>query len=264
MSLFAAPRGRVIRIGQMVPSSNITMETEIPALLNAHGARHGLRYTFHSSRMRMHKVTKEELVAMNREGLRCIAELTDAQVDVASTACLVAHMAMGPGYHRTAQADLETEARRLGAKATVMTSSGALIEGLHHLGARKIALMAPYSDALTQAVVKYIEAEDIAVKSFVNFRIEDNIAVGERDPMLLLENMKRLDTAGVDAVVLSVCVQMPSLAAIHEAQRRLGIPVTSTAICTVRGMLDRLGLAPEVPGAGALLGDRAGLEVAAK
>ena len=81
MSLFAAPRGRVIRIGQMVPSSNITMETEIPALLNAHGARHGLRYTFHSSRMRMHKVTKEELVAMNREGLRCIAELTDAQVE---------------------------------------------------------------------------------------------------------------------------------------------------------------------------------------
>jgi len=67
----------------------------------------------------------------------------------------------------------------------------------------------------------------------------------------------------VDAVVLSVCVQMPSLPAIAEAQRRLGIPVTSTAVCTVRGMLDRLGLVPEVPGAGALLGERAGLEVTA-
>ena len=42
-----------------------------------------------------------------------------------------------------------------------------------------------------------------------------------------------------------------------------GIPVTSTAVCTVRGMLERLGLAPEVPGAGALLGERAGLEVTA-
>jgi maleate isomerase len=248
-----------IRIGQIVPSSNITMETEIPALLNAHGARHALRYTFHSSRMRMHKVTREELVAMNREGLRCIAELADAQVDLASTACLVAHMAMGPGYHRTAQAELEAEARRLGSKTAVMTSSGALIEGLGHLGAKRIALMAPYSDALTQAVVKYIEAEGIEVAHFLNFRIENNIAVGERDPMLLLEDMKRLNTSGVDAVVLSVCVQMPSLPAIHEAQQRLGIPVTSTAICTVRAMLDRLGLAPEVPDGGALLGDRAGL-----
>lgn len=260
MSLFSAPRGPAMRIGQIVPSSNITMETEIPQLLAAHGTRHGLRYTFHSSRMRMHKVTVEELTAMNKEGLRCIAELADAEVDVASTACLVAHMAMGPGYHRTAQAELEAEARRLGSTAAVMTSSGALIEGLHHLGAKKIALMAPYSDALTQEVVKYIQAEGVEVAHFLNFRIESNIAVGERDPLALLDDLKRLNTHGVDAVVLSVCVQMPSLAAIHEAQKRLGLPVTSTAICTVRGMLDRLGLKAEIPGAGALLGDRTGVE----
>jgi maleate isomerase len=255
---------KTLRIGQIVPSSNVTMETEIPAMLNAHGARHGIAYTFHSSRMRMHNVTREELVAMNREGLRCIAELADAEVDVASTACLVAHMAMGPGYHRTAQSELEAEARRLGSRAAVMTSSGALIEGLRHLEAKRIALLAPYSDALTQAVVKYIEAEGISVHSFANFRIEKNSAVGRRDPLLLLEDSKRLDVRGVDAVVLSVCVQMPSLPAIHEAQRRLGIPVTSTAACTVRGMLDRLALPADVPGAGALLGDRAGLEVGAK
>ena len=262
MSPFTPPRGRVVRIGQIVPSSNVTMETEIPQLLNAHGARHGVRYTFHSSRMRMHKVTKEELIAMNKEGLRCIAELVDAEVDVASTACLVAHMAMGPGYHRTAQAELEAEARRAGSKAAVMTSSGALIEGLHKLQAKTIALMAPYSDALTQAVVKYVEAEGIEVKHFVNFRIESNLAVGRRDPLLLLEDLKNLNVKGIDVVVLSVCVQMPSLPAIYEAQRRLGIPVTSTAICTVRGMLDRLGLKAEIPGGGVLLGDRAGLEAA--
>jgi maleate isomerase len=255
---------KTFRVGQIVPSSNVTMETEIPAMLNAHGERHGLRFTFHSSRMRMHKVTREELVAMNTEGLRCIAELADADVDVASTACLVAHMAMGPGYHRTAQAELEAEARRLGSRAAVMTSSGALIEGLQALGAKHIALLAPYSDALTRAVVQYIEAEGVAVKSHVNFRIESNAEVGRRDPMLLLEDMKRLDVHGVDAVVLSVCVQLPSLPAIHEAQRRLGLPVISTAVCTVRGMLVRLGLPLEVRGAGALLGDRVGLEVGAK
>jgi maleate isomerase len=252
-----------LRIGQIVPSSNVTMETEIPAMLNAHGERHGQRYSFHSSRMRMHKVTKEELTAMNREGLRCIAELADAEVDVASTACLVAHMAMGPGYHRIAQAELEAEARRLGSRAAVMTSSGALIEGLQALGAKRIALLAPYSDALTRAVVQYIEAEGVTVKSHLNFRIESNAEVGRRDPMLLLEDVKRLDVRGVDAVVLSVCVQLPSLPALHEAQRRLGLPVTSTAVCTVRGMLQRLGLPLEVRGAGALLGDRAGLEAAA-
>ena len=76
------------------------METEIPAMFRARESIRPERFTFHGSRMRMHKVTREELEAMNREGLRCAAELADARVDVMSTACLVAIMAMGNGYHR--------------------------------------------------------------------------------------------------------------------------------------------------------------------
>ena len=51
------------RIGQIVPSSNVTMETEIPAIFNARETIFPEKFTFHSSRMRMKKVTKEELEA---------------------------------------------------------------------------------------------------------------------------------------------------------------------------------------------------------
>ena len=252
------------RIGQIVPSSNTTMETEVPALLRARETVRPERYTFHSSRMRMHKVVKEELAAMNAQGVRCAAELADARVDVMSTACLVAIMAMGPGYHRTAERELREAALAAGhADARVMTSAGALIDGLNTLGARRIALMAPYSDALTRCVVEYIEAEGFTVQDALNFRIEDNLDVGRRDPMLLLEDLRRLATAGAACVVLSACVQMQSLPAIHEAQRRLGIPVISTAICTVRRMLDLLGQEAVAPNGGALLGDMIGLETSA-
>jgi maleate isomerase len=44
------------RIGQIVPSSNTTMETEIPAMLLARQGIRPERFTFHSSRMRMKKV----------------------------------------------------------------------------------------------------------------------------------------------------------------------------------------------------------------
>ncbi len=57
---------RLYRIGQIVPSSNTTMETEIPAMLNAHALAHGTRFTLHASRMRMKTVKKEELAAMGR------------------------------------------------------------------------------------------------------------------------------------------------------------------------------------------------------
>jgi maleate isomerase len=241
------------RIGQIVPSSNTTMETEIPAMLRAREAIRPERFTFHSSRMRMHKVTKEELVAMNKEGLRCAAELADARVDVMSTACLVAIMAMGPGYHRETERELLEAARANHCTAPVMTSAGALVEGLKIMGARRISLMAPYMRPLTDLVVAYIENEGIEVIDSLCFEIPDNLEVGLRDPMQLVNDVRGLNTEGADVVVASACVQMPSLPAIQRIEDMLGIRTVSTAVCTVRGMLDRRKLEPIVPGAGALL-----------
>lgn len=244
------------RIGQIVPSSNTTMETEIPAMLRAREAIRPERFTFHSSRMRMHKVVREELEAMNRQGLRCAAELADARVDVMSTACLVAIMAMRPGYHREVEQELQQVARENGCDARVMTSAGALIEGLQILGAKRVALLAPYMRPLTELVVQYIENEGIEVADWRCFEIPDNLEVGRRDPLRLAEDVTALNTAGVDAVVLSACVQMPSFPAIQTVEDRLGVPVVSTAVCTTRRMLDHLGLEAVVPNAGALLSGR--------
>jgi len=244
---------RTYRIGQIVPSSNTTMETEVPAMFRAREAIRPERFTFHSSRMRMHKVTREELEAMNKESLRCAAELADARVDVMSTACLVAIMAMGPGYHRETETALTAVARANQSLAAVMTSAGALVDGLKTLGARRISLMAPYMRPLTDLVVKYIEHEGIEVIDSICFEIPDNLEVGRRDPMRLLDDVKRLDTQGADVVVASACVQMPSLPAVQRIEDMLGIRTVSTAVCTVRRMLDHLRLEPVSPGAGALL-----------
>lgn len=245
---------RQFRIGQIVPSSNTTMETEIPAMLRAREQCYpDEQFTFHSSRMRMHKVELEELRKMNEEGKRCAAELADARVDVMSTACLVAIMAMGPGHHRVAEAELRDAARKAGADSAVMTSAGALIAGLQILKARRIALLAPYMRPLAQKVVDYIEAEGVQVGSWKCFEIPDNLEVGRRDPLLLVKDVEALDLRNVDAIVLSACVQMPSLPAVQIVQDRIGLPVVSTSVCTARAMLDQLGLKPVVPKAGALL-----------
>src|SRR4051812_31616689 len=127
------------RIGQIVPSSNTTMETEIPAMLTARQAIQPERFTFHSSRMRMKKVVKEELAQMDAESDRCALELSDARVDVLGYACLVAIMAMGHGYHRVSQERLEAHTAENGADASVITSAGALIEALKTIGAKRIA-----------------------------------------------------------------------------------------------------------------------------
>ncbi|HYR88671.1 MAG TPA: Asp/Glu racemase [Terriglobia bacterium] len=244
---------RTYRIGQIVPSSNTTMETEIPAMLRAREAVEPERFTFHSSRMRMQKVTKEELAAMDADSGRCAAELVDARVDVLGYACLVAIMSMGKGYHCQSEANLHEITVKEGHPVPVVTSAGALIAGLKTMKAKKISLIAPYLKPLTRMVIEYIEAEGIEVVDSIALEIADNVAVGRLDPMALVNTYKDLKLTGIDALVLSSCVQMPSLAAIPVVEKQIGLPVVSAAICTTHQMLQKLGLKTYVPGAGALL-----------
>lgn len=244
------------RIGQIVPSSNTTMETEIPAMLRAREAIEPERFTFHSSRMRMKKVTKEELAAMDCDSDRCAIELSDARVDVLGYACLVAIMSMGPGYHRVSEARLHQRTIDNGGAAPVVTSAGALIEGLKVIGAKKVSILAPYMKPLTQLVVDYIENEGIEVVDALSLEIHDNLEVGARDPRAPAELWRKLNIANIDAIVASACVQMPSLASIPLIEAASGLPVVSSAVCTTYQMLTKLGLKTMVPNAGTLLAGR--------
>jgi maleate isomerase len=241
------------RIGQIVPSSNTTMETEIPAMLNARQMIRPERFTFHSSRMRMKKVVKEELAAMDGESDRCALELSDARVDVLGYACLVAIMAMGHGYHRASEKRLTDHTAANGADAPVITSAGALIDGLKIIGAKRIVVVAPYMKPLTELVVDYIRNEGFDVVDYRALEIADNLAVGLHDPANLPAIVAQMDTSNVDAIVLSACVQMPSLPVIAKVEAMTGKPVITAAVATTYAMLRRLNLETIVPGAGALL-----------
>ncbi len=91
---------------------------------------------------------------------------------------------------------------------------------------------------------------------YISLEIADNVEVGRLDPMALIEVYRDLRRDGIDALVLSSCVQMPSLAAIPVVERECGLPVVSAAICTTHQMLQRLGLKTYVPDAGSLLSGR--------
>jgi maleate isomerase len=83
-------------------------------------------------------------------------------------------------------------------------------------------MIAPYMKPLTQMVAEYIEAEGIEVMDRIALEIPDNLEVGRRDPLALLEIYKDLKLDGIDALVLSSCVQMPSLAAIPIVEKAVG------------------------------------------
>jgi maleate isomerase len=160
---------------------------------------------------------------------------------------------MGKGYHRESEAKLSQRMKEEGHAAPVITSAGALVDELKLAGVRSVSLVTPYVQALTDLVVAYIVNEGIQVIDSIALCIADNLAVGRRDPANLMNDIGRLNTSGAQAVVISACVQMPSLPVIPRAQDRLGLPVTSASVCTARAMLRALKLEPVAPDAGYFL-----------
>jgi maleate isomerase len=241
------------RVGLIVPSSNVTMESELPALLARHPAvsEHGV--TFHSSRAVLHQVDPESLRRMVEGSDRCARELADARVDVVAYACLIAIMAEGEGAHEAAEKRLTKVLADAHSPVPVTSSAGALVRTLQRLGARRVALVAPYLKPLTRMVVEYLADYGITVVDAVSLEVADNVAVGRLDSANLVQHAKSLDLRHADAVVLSACVQMPSLPAIDEAGQELGLPVLSAATATASEILALLGEQPVVPEAGAAL-----------
>ncbi len=243
------------RIGLVVPSSNTTIETEVPQMLIRRAAMTGEAFTFHSSRAVLHSVDPESLDRMVSQVDRCASELADARVDAIVYACLVAVMARGPGEHDRVEEQLREASRQPdeGYEPVISSSAGALVRSLDAHRLRKVAILTPYVEALTEQVVAYLSGAGVRITDAMSLGVPDNIKVAQLDPTRLPDLADQMDLSSADALIISACVQMPSLAVIPKAERQLDLPVLSAATATVHDLLIRLGLSPEVPDAGALL-----------
>lgn len=239
------------RVGLIVPSSNTTIETEVPAMVRAGGF--DVDVTFHSSRAVLHRVDAQSLERMVADGDRNVAELADARVDVFVYACLIALMARGARAHERAEAHLEDVAREAGCDAPVVSSAGALIRAIQAQGAERVAIVTPYMPELTRQVADYIEDYGIEVVDSISLAVADNVEVGRLDPAALPGHVRDLDLRRADLLVASCCVQMPSLSVLDRIEADVGIPVMSAATASAGEMLQALGLPQAVPGAGSTL-----------
>jgi maleate isomerase len=121
------------------------------------------------------------------------------------------------------------------------------------LATRRVALVTPYMRPLAEQVADTIRGEGFEITELMPLGVSDNVEVGRLDPEGLPAIARNLDLGSTDALVLSECVQMPSLPVVQQVEDELGLPVLSAATATARSILLELGLEPSVPDAGAAL-----------
>lgn len=239
------------RVGLIVPSSNTTIETEIPLMIAR--AELGVPVTFHSSRAVLHSVDEESLDRMVADSDRCAMELSDARVDVIAYACLVALMARGAGAHEEIERRLAEVVEAGGGHSPIVSSAGALIRTLQRQNIERVAIMTPYMPPLTKLVADYIEAYGIEVVDSISLAVADNVEVGKLPQAGLIDHARNLDLSRAQSLIASCCVQMPSLEVLDDLESDHGLPVISAATATAAEVFDVLGFDRAVPGAGSLL-----------
>ena len=228
-----APRST--RIGLIVPSSNTNVEPDClmlcPAGVTIHSARSG-GYDVDAipDSTEMRKFVRQSL------DQNC-KDLMDARVDLIAYGCTSATLSDGPAFDAAFCAKLTELTGR-----PAVTTAGALVQAIQHLGAKQVAFTSPYVKILSQESVRFLTDSGISVVNEVGFERELNsLEQNALTPQDAYEMALKADHCDAQAIVIS-CTDYRALEALPAIEAALGKPVITSNQALMFACLTRLDL----------------------
>ena len=184
-----------------------------------------------------------------------IAMAADRLRDVSPTAA--AYVDTSISFVRGLAGDAEIAGRlasRLGCPS--VTTSTAVAEALSELGARRIAVLSVYTEAVEERLRAFYTQHGITTVSIVRRRRSypagaTSRELGETMPDELVADAAVIDADTIDALFIP-CTALRTLDAIDPLERALGVPVVTAIQATLWAVMRRAGLDVTRPGVGTL------------
>lgn len=222
-----------VKVGVIIPSSNTTVEREFN---NAFVDRD---ITVHSARITLRDVTLRGLEEMERETERAAMELSTAKVNIIAYACTTGSLFKGPNHH----VEIVNRIKSVTGIDAVATS-GAVVDALRSLGARRVLVVTPYIDELNVKEADFLRAHGFEIVGIRGLGIVDNTVIGSLDPSVAYNTameFARQVKEDFDALFIS-CTNWRTFEVLGRIERELGKPVVSSNSATLWSVLKRLGL----------------------
>jgi len=225
------------RVGLLLPSSNTTMEPDLYRM-----APEGV--SVHTARMLLRDVTPEGLEEMAGEATRAALLLKTAGVDMLAYGCTSGSLIRGVEWEKSLKMRLEGTAG-----VPAVTTAGAVVDGLKTLGAERVSVFTPYTDAVNMQEKSFLEAHGFKVDTMRGLGLTDNQRIGrvsgkQLEPFIV-------PAPSSDAVFVS-CTNLPVVHLIERLEERHRLPFVTSNQATVWAALRLLGKGG-VGGFGALL-----------
>jgi len=241
-----ASRAAFRRIGLLLPSSNTTQEPEFARILPPH-------VTLHLARLTLRRVEPDATVRIVEEIEQESRKLADADVDAIVLAATAPSSRFGIGYDRELIARI---AEASGKPAT--TAATATMQALAELGVRRVALAAPWSDAVNAIAAAFMQASGCEVVAQRALGLVDNLEIGLLDPQTAFDLGRQVDCPAAEAILLA-CGNWRTLEVVDALEAATGKPVLTTNQVSLWAVLRLMGHAEPLAGWGRLLRDHLAL-----
>ncbi|MDI9889027.1 decarboxylase [Streptomyces sp. HNM0645] len=131
------------------------------------------------------------------------------------------------------------EAMTTAGEIASVTTSGALLEALEELGARRIAVVTPYTESVTRSLEDYLAEGGISVTGRAFLGLTRHIW---RVPYRSVVDMARQAVVGAADALFISCTNLPTYDAIPQLEAELRMPVLSANQVTMWAALRRIGV----------------------
>jgi maleate isomerase len=233
---------KIHRFGLLTPSSNTTQEPEFFAALPP-------TVSLHTGRVTYREITPSEQD-------RCVLELesesrklADADVGVIVFAATAPTLAKGKGYDRELIKRMEDASGR-----PATTAATAFVDALNLLGAKKIAIGAPWSKIMDKPMVEFMEASGFQVVHSEVVGFVASVELGRVGPETAYELGRRADRPDAEAIIMPGG-NWASMPIVEELESELGKPVLVNNAVSLWAGLRLLKTGAGIPGYGRLLRD---------
>ncbi len=203
--------------------------------------------TVHTARMRLEKITLDELEEMEEQMFEAAIRLADARVDVIGYGCTSGSLLKGKDHGGEIERKI-TEKTGIPAVATAK----AVIEALSELRIKKLCVATPYIEEINELEKRFLEQNEIDVLRIKGLDIMQNREVGSKDPSIAYELAKEVYVPEAQGIFIS-CTNFRTGEVIDRLEKELGVPVISSNTATFWAMIKRVGAKSNLKGYGRLL-----------
>ncbi len=227
------------KLGLLVPSSNVTMEYEMPLM-----APQGV--SLHFARIPQTEDNEEQLSAMIDYVPEKAELLSHARVDVIAFGCTSGSFIKGMGYDKQIITAIQDST---GIRAT--TTSTAVVEALKIMGIKKLSVVAPYINAVMDKLKKFLEKNGFEIKFEVL-----NMLSGEGDLSLdaTYDLVRKIDNHNSEGIFISG-TDFKTIEILEILENDFGKKVITSNQATMWKLLRMTGMKTSICGFGSLLRD---------